>query len=143
MSLAIVPLLIHFELFAPEFCSRLRHVCQWAAGMAVPETAVHEYCGAITGKDDVGASWEISLMQSKSEASPMQVPSQSQLRRRISRANARHQGASFVAGNYVRHDFLRSTLSSRLNTLPATRRASRGGTAFPTCTYCCVRLPTK
>jgi len=107
--------------------------------MAVPETAVNQNHGVPAGQDDVRSAWQISTMQSEAEAKAVQKRAHSQLRAGIPGSDSSHVPAAVRTADAIHHSTpLRISL-----TVPASCRASSGGTAFPTCRYWDVRVPAK
>jgi hypothetical protein len=77
------------DLGSPESWPRRRHFGHRTA-MPMPETSMHQNHSAINAKHQVGSSWQIFEVESKSETAGMKPSPQDQLWPRIPAADAAH-----------------------------------------------------
>ena len=98
----------------------------------MPKTAMNKDCGLIFGKNNVWPARKRTDVQPKSKSEAVQERSNGKLRRSVAGLDPRHVPAEVRLG-YPVHNLARSELKKSLQAIRAIFRASKGGTALPTC----------
>lgn len=91
------------KLLIPERCPRLWTIGQRTAPMAMPEAAMHKDYGAVPRQNEIRTARKLPKMKAKSESRTMQSPTNRNLGLRIRPADPRHQFASPLSRDHVRH----------------------------------------
>jgi hypothetical protein len=84
------------ELGIPERAARPWSRGVAAAGMTVPETAMHEHHGLMPGQHDVGRARQVPSMQPEAVAQSMEQAADSPLRDCVAAAYSRHVAAALM-----------------------------------------------
>ena len=71
--------------------------------MSVPEAAMHEYNGPVTGKDQIGASRKIISIETETESQPVCDPTHGDLGSCVAALDVGHHLASLLAVDDVSH----------------------------------------
>lgn len=111
--------------------------------MLVPETSMNKDRGVILWKHKIRAPWKILTVQSKAIASFVKETTNCYFRFGVSPFDARHDLATLLPSENIRHDYLLFRDRNISNTQSATLAASKGGTAFPICFAISIFDPVK
>lgn len=98
-----IPAHIAVELGSPELRSRGRRRRKAAPLVTVPETAMHEDCGAVFRQHDVGPARQAADIQSVPQAGRMKRTTDRPLGTRVAAANSGHHPRAGCGVDDVRH----------------------------------------